>query len=483
MAVRPDRPTRCRRPDRTQCLAVESLEQRRVMAASVAVGAGIGGSPIVRLLDAQTGAVRAQVMAFESAFKGGVRVAMGDVDGDSSPEILAASGAGRVAEIRVFKEQVGSTVLKELVAYRTLPFGSAYQGGVNVACGDVDANGREDIVAAMSRGGGTVSIFLSMNAADPIANDPCRSFTPFGGTYDGGASVAVAELGTFSDGRLVNAVIPDRRVEIVVGSGAGIQATVRAYDVSATPRVVMTIQPMSVELQGGVTVASGLVNNDDIDDIVVSAGRGGGGVTEIYAGVLGTVAAAPLRRFAAFASLAKPNAPVSTAPVDLDGDGTIDRFFVTQGDASTNPGIVSTSTLGSRVGTVSSLKGPLRIASPRTVFPPVTTNSGLQYRDIVVGTGAAPIVGKKVAVHSTGMLTDGRVFNRSRSGGTPIQFTLGAGEVIKGWDEGIASMKVGGRRILTIPANLAYGGNPPPGTIIPKNATLTFEVELVAVKS
>jgi hypothetical protein len=94
---------------------------------------------------------------------------MGDVDGDTIPEILAASGAGRMAEIRVFKEQVGSTVLRELTAYRTLPFGSAYLGGTEVACGDVDANGREDIVAAMSRGGGTVNIFLSVNAADPIA--------------------------------------------------------------------------------------------------------------------------------------------------------------------------------------------------------------------------------------------------------------------------------------------------------------------------
>ena len=483
MVVRPHRPMRRRRPDREQHLAAESLEQRRVMAASVAVGAGIGSSPIVRLLDAETGAVRAEAMAFERIFTGGVRVAMGDVDGDRIPEILAASGAGRVAEIRVFKEQAGSTVLKELTAYRTFPFGSAYSGGTEVACGDVDANGREDIVAAMSRGGGTVNIFLSVNAADPIANAAYRSFTPFGGTYDGGASVAVAELGTFSEGRLVNPIIPDRRVEIVVGSGAGMPATVKAYDISATPRDVMTITPMSVEQQGGVTVASGLFNNDDIDDIVVSAGRGGGGVTEVYAGALGTVTAAPLRRFAAFASLAKPNAPVFTAPVDLNGDGAIDRFFVTQGDASVNPGIVSASTLGSRLGTISSLKGPLRIAAARTVFPTVTTNSSLQYQDIVKGTGAAPVVGKLVAVHYTGMLVDGRVFDSSRPGGRPNEFKLGVGEVIKGWDEGVAGMKVGSRRILTIPANLAYGDKPQAGSIIPKGATLIFEVQLVAAQS
>jgi FKBP-type peptidyl-prolyl cis-trans isomerase len=135
------------------------------------------------------------------------------------------------------------------------------------------------------------------------------------------------------------------------------------------------------------------------------------------------------------------------------------------------------------VGTVSSLKGPLRIAAPRTVFPTVTTVSGLQYQDVVKGNGASPIVGKKVTAHFTGMLADGRVFDSSRLRGTPFQFTLGAADLIKGWNEGIAGMKVGSRRILTIPANLAYGDNPPTGGIVPKGATLIFEVELVSAQS
>jgi peptidylprolyl isomerase len=483
MADRRSRATHRSLQDRKRILSLESLEQRQVMAASVAVGAGIGSSPIVRLVDSQTGVIRAQATAFESTFKGGVRVAMADVDGDGTAEICAASGAGRVAEIRVFKEQAGSTVLKELTAYRTRPFGSGYRGGIDIACGDVDGNGRADFVAAASRGAGTVSIFLSVNAADPIINTPYRSFTAFAGRYDGGASVAVAELGTFSEGRLLNAVIPDHKVEIVVGSGAGMRAIVKAYDVSATPRVVTTIEPMSAELRGGVTVASGLYTGDNIDDLFVSAGRGGGGVTEVYAGQLGTVTAAPILRSAAFASLAKPNAPVFTAPVDTNGDGTIDRFLVTQGSGSTNPGIVATSTAGARTGTLSSLKGPLFIAAARPVFPKVTTTSGLQYQDIVIGSGALPVVGKQVAAHYTGMLVDGRIFDSSRPRGTPLTFVLGLGNVIKGWDEGLATMTVGGRRILTIPANLAYGDNPQPGSIIPKGATLIFEVELVAAQA
>ena len=476
------RPSRADR-SKPRPLAVESLEQRVVMATGVAVGAEIGGAPIIRLLDSSTGQVVAQATAFEKTVMGGARVAMGDVDGDGTPEIVCASGPGRVGEIRVFKQQVGSAVLKELTSYRTVAFGGSYNGGVEVACGDVDGNGREDIVAAMSRGGGKVNVFLSVNAADPIPNQPFRSFAPFSATYDGGASVAVADLGTFSQGKLVTSLIPDGKVEIVVGSGVGMRPVVKAYDVSAaTARVVTTIEPMSDALQGGVSVSAGRINDDPIDDIVVSAGRGGGGLTEAYAGQLGTLTPAQALKFAAFSGLARPNAAVFTAPVDIDGDGKVDRFYATQGDPGGSMGIANVSLTGVRSGAFSSLAGPLRIAAPRTFFPTVTTASGLQQRDVFVGTGILPTAGKQVSAHYTGMLTDGRVFDTSRISGKPLQFTLGIGNVIKGWDEAIATMRVGTRRILTIPAAIAYGNNPPAGTIIPKGATLIFDVELVSAE-
>ncbi len=111
----------------------------------------------------------------------------------------------------------------------------------------------------------------------------------------------------------------------------------------------------------------------------------------------------------------------------------------------------------------------------------VTTASGLKYTDTIVGTGAKPESGQIVTVHYTGKLDDGSVFDSSVERGQPFSFTLGVGGVIPGWDEGLASMKVGGKRTLIIPPELAYGeeGAPP---VIPANATLTFDVELLGVK-
>jgi peptidylprolyl isomerase len=113
--------------------------------------------------------------------------------------------------------------------------------------------------------------------------------------------------------------------------------------------------------------------------------------------------------------------------------------------------------------------------------PEVTTASGLKYSDLVVGTGATPQRGQTVTVHYTGTLVNGKKFDSSVDRGTPADFKIGVGSVIKGWDEGLMSMKVGGKRRLTIPSALGYGpqGRPPD---IPGNSTLIFDVELIGVK-
>ena len=114
----------------------------------------------------------------------------------------------------------------------------------------------------------------------------------------------------------------------------------------------------------------------------------------------------------------------------------------------------------------------------------ITTPSGLQYEDTVVGSGAVAQVGQRVSVHYTGWLYQndeaGAKFDSSKDRGQPFEFPLGAGHVIKGWDEGVQGMAVGGTRRLVIPANLGYGARGA-GGVIPPNATLLFEVELLAV--
>ncbi len=115
----------------------------------------------------------------------------------------------------------------------------------------------------------------------------------------------------------------------------------------------------------------------------------------------------------------------------------------------------------------------------------VTMKNGLKYDDTKVGTGAEAVAGKTVEVHYTGWLNDsgkrGKKFDSSVDKGKPFTFPLGAGMVIKGWDEGVAGMKVGGKRTLMIPANLGYGARGA-GSAIPPNADLIFDVELLAVK-
>lgn len=121
-------------------------------------------------------------------------------------------------------------------------------------------------------------------------------------------------------------------------------------------------------------------------------------------------------------------------------------------------------------------------ASPAPVPAPSAASAGeLVKEDIKVGKGPAAKKGDHVVVHYTGTLTDGTKFDSSRDHGQPFDFTLGQGGVIKGWDEGVPGMKVGGRRKLTIPGALAYGphGSPPK---IPPNATLIFDIELIAIK-
>ena len=119
--------------------------------------------------------------------------------------------------------------------------------------------------------------------------------------------------------------------------------------------------------------------------------------------------------------------------------------------------------------------------TPITMNEETTQREPLEITDVEVGTGAEAVAGKTVVVHYTGKLEDGTVFDSSHNRGVPFEFPLGAGRVIAGWEQGVAGMKVGGKRTLVIAPELAYGPQGVPGAI-PPNATLIFDVELLEVK-
>jgi FKBP-type peptidyl-prolyl cis-trans isomerase len=149
--------------------------------------------------------------------------------------------------------------------------------------------------------------------------------------------------------------------------------------------------------------------------------------------------------------------------------------------SSSGSSSTSTTTTTTTTTNASGMSASAKTEAPAAASKEVALPSGLKYQDLVVGAGAEAVPGATVSVHYRGCLTDGRKFDSSVDRGQPYPFKLGAAEVIRGWDEGIAGMKVGGKRKLTIPPGLAYGERGYPGTIIGPNATLVFDIELVGV--
>ena len=156
-------------------------------------------------------------------------------------------------------------------------------------------------------------------------------------------------------------------------------------------------------------------------------------------------------------------------------------LFMRKGSGTAGLYDVSPSVTPTTDASVSVSSTPTPTASP--VGEVITTASGLQYQDEVMGAGAVAKAGQTISVKYTGSLVGGKIFDSTDAhGGQPFEFQLGGGQVIKGWDEGVAGMKVGGKRKLIIPASLGYGAQDVGNGLIPPNSTLIFEVELVSIK-
>lgn len=285
---------------------------------------GCGSPPLVRVLDPVTGEVLVQFLAYEAGFAGGVAVATGDLDGDGIDEIITAPGRSRAGHVRVWTQDglpfAGGT-------FDLFPFGESFVYGVELTVADINGDGFDDIVAGTSSGAGLVNVFLTdPYAADPVPNTPYRSFQPFPGPYLGGVNLAAADLGTFVDGVKVSTA-PDGKAEVIVGSNAGMPATVKLYEVSTAANLIGTLAPIGPTFAGGVTLSVGRYDGDVIPDILVGAGIGGRSVVEVYSGS----SLAQQARLTAFSTFGKPNAKVYATSLDLDGDGVIDAVYAVQG--------------------------------------------------------------------------------------------------------------------------------------------------------
>jgi hypothetical protein len=358
----------------------------------------------VKVIDKLTGNVLSQFTPYENTFLGGVRVAVGDLTGDRIDEIVTAPGRGRAPEIRVFAQDGTELQVGGVPIYRTMAYLTTYTGGVDVAVGDVNGDGRNDIVTIPSYGAAQVRVFLGQAGADPIANSPYKPFLAFPSSFIGGGVVAVADMGKMSGTSFVNTLdLVGPKAEIIVGSGAGTKATVKVFEMSGTPNAVRTFNPFSTSMptfSGGVSLHVAPINaGDGVPDIVVGAGSGGNSQVEVWA--WNSNALSKVGSFIAFGdSTSKQQAPVRVTTLENTGDGRADAIVAVQGPdgtskqirsfniSSPSPLSVSVSTSFSQVPPPSGYPGPYFITTIENPLPTLFPSASPL---VVSGSGVGPV--------------------------------------------------------------------------------------------
>ncbi|MCY2990517.1 MAG: dockerin type I domain-containing protein, partial [Planctomycetota bacterium] len=306
------------------------------MAGRIRIVLGSDKSPAtpeyVRVINQDTGAVLSEFVPYENGFQGGIRVATGDLNGDGIDEIVTAPGRSRASELRVFTQQG-----VELPTFRTMAYETTYLGGAQVAVGDVNGDGKNDLVTVPTQGVAQVRVFLNQSPnPDPIQDTPYRDFLAFSSAVISGGVIGVADMGHGASGTFTNVL--DGKAEIVVGTGAGTLATISVFDVSGpgpyTP--VQTFQPftaISSAFNGGVSLDVARVDSNLVPDIVVGAGSLGASRVEVWTWDTNTATISLLGGFAAFteSDVASRNAPVRAAAQDLTAGGVVDTIVAVQG--------------------------------------------------------------------------------------------------------------------------------------------------------
>jgi uncharacterized protein YkwD len=272
----------------------------------IAIGTGPGVPATVALFDATTGQYRNSIMPYGSGFQGGVRVATADVNGDGYDDIITAAGPGGGPHVKVFDGKTNQEI------YSFFAYAASFTGGVFVAAGDVNGDGKADIITGAGAGGGPhVRVFSGADGHE------LASFFAYPSTFSGGVSVAAGDVNG------------DGKADVITGAGAGGGPLVRVFS-GTTFSGICSFYAYAQSFTGGVTVAAGDINGDGKADIITGAGAGGGPHVQVFSGLDRTA----LRSFYAFSSSFTGGVTVSC--MDQDGDGKPD-ILVGGGAGASNP--------------------------------------------------------------------------------------------------------------------------------------------------